>query len=276
MSHKIKISLIILGLLTIGLYLFHKPQTPKKTNDNFFIGSKNIITKTFTKEDTLQNLINIEVENQEGTWAVAVKNLNNNKTYFYNQNQSFSAASLYKLAVMWAVFDQINQANLTIDQPIGNTNVEDALNAMITVSDNDTAIALAQTIGWDKIDSIMKGEGLFGFDLTGDDPQTTAKSTLDLLERIYKKTAITKEYSNQMEQLLLAQKINDRIPKYLPQDIKVAHKTGELDYVRHDAGIVYGKKAPYIFVFLTDTPHPGETPEEIALLSKKIYDNLEK
>ena len=77
-----------------------------------------------------------------------------------------------------------------------------------------------------------------------------------------------------MEQLLLAQKINDRIPKYLPTGVKVAHKTGEIDYVRHDAGIVFGSK-DYIFVFLTDTQHPGEAPEQIALLAKKVYDELE-
>lgn len=274
MPQPVKFLLIILGLLTLTFLLFN-PSKTDKAKDDFFKSSKDVILKPFVKEDNLQELINLELQNKEGTWAVAVKNLKSNKTYWFNQNQSFSSASLYKLAVMWAVFDQINQANMSFDQPIGNTTVEDALNVMITVSDNDTAVALAETIGWTKVDSIMKNEGLFGFDLATDDPQINAKSALDLFERIYRDTAVTKEFSNRMEQLLLAQQINDRIPKYLPKDVKVAHKTGELDYIRHDAGIVFGKKEDYIFVFLTDTQHPGEAPEQIALLAKKIYDELE-
>ncbi|OGD87025.1 hypothetical protein A2870_01795 [Candidatus Curtissbacteria bacterium RIFCSPHIGHO2_01_FULL_41_11] len=275
MPKFVKIILIILGLFTIALYLKNPPKT-KTAKDNFFIGSKNVFTKTFTPEDNLQDLINKEAQAKEATWAIAIKNLKNNKTYFWNENQSISSASLYKLAVMWAVFDQINQASMTFDQPIGNTNVQNALNAMITVSDNEAAIALAETIGWGKIDNIMTNEGLTGFDLAQEDPHVTAKSASELLERIYRDTAVSKEHSNQMENLLLSQQINDRIPKYLPKNVKVAHKTGELDFVRHDAGIVYGKKADYIFVFLTDTQHPGNTPEEIAQFSKKIYDELEK
>ena len=79
-----------------------------------------------------------------------------------------------------------------------------------------------------------------------------------------------------MINLLLAQKVNDRIPKYLPANIKVANKTGELEGLRHDAGIVYGKKGDYIFVFLTDTPNPPDATETIATISKQIFEELEK
>ena len=79
-----------------------------------------------------------------------------------------------------------------------------------------------------------------------------------------------------MISLLLAQKVNDRISKYLPADIKIAHKTGELETIRNDAGIVFGKKGDYIFVFLSDTANPLNATEQIATLSKQIFEELEK
>ncbi len=62
-----------------------------------------------------------------------------------------------------------------------------------------------------------------------------------MLEKIYLGKAVSQGASIEMKNLLLAQAVDDRIPKYLPENIKVAHKTGELDTLRHDAGIVYGE-----------------------------------
>ena len=42
-----------------------------------------------------------------------------------------------------------------------------------------------------------------------------------------------------MLELLKAQTLNDKLPKYLPDQVIMAHKAGELDDVSHDAGIVY-------------------------------------
>ena len=78
-----------------------------------------------------------------------------------------------------------------------------------------------------------------------------------------------------MQNLLFGQKINDRIPKYLKKEVKVGHKTGELDALRHDAGIIIGQRGEYIFVFLSQTNVPADATETIALLSKKLLDALE-
>ena len=78
-----------------------------------------------------------------------------------------------------------------------------------------------------------------------------------------------------MKIFFFAKQINDRIPKYLPEDIKVGHKTGELDSLRHDVGIILGKKSDYIFVFLSNTTSTENTSEQIALLSKEVFDALE-
>ena len=75
-----------------------------------------------------------------------------------------------------------------------------------------------------------------------------------------------------MIELLKKQQLNDRIPKYLPSGTFVAHKTGELGYYKHDAGIVFSEQDNYILVVLSKTDSPSSGAEEIAKLSKAVYD----
>ncbi len=60
--------------------------------------------------------------------------------------------------------------------------------------------------------------------------------------------------------LLSAQEINDRLPALLPEGTACAHKTGDLDHVVHDAGIVYSPYGPFIIVLMSsevdDDPAP--------------------
>ena len=56
----------------------------------------------------------------------------------------------------------------------------------------------------------------------------------------------------------------------------MGHKTADLGGIEHDAGIVLGKNSHYIFVFLSDTEMPEDAGENIARLSRQIFDVLEK
>ncbi|MCR4325153.1 MAG: class A beta-lactamase-related serine hydrolase [Candidatus Curtissbacteria bacterium] len=255
----------------------------------------------------VQSIFRNQIPNLEGKWAVVVRDINNEETYLWRENEMMTSASIYKLAVMWATYQALEDGKLqkdevlsedqfTLDQTLvgrdeegqeaeepsqqgGATvsyTVENALHAMISVSDNYAAILLAEKLGWGNIERLLKAEGVEGIDLTSpNSPFMTATATSDILERIYGKSAVNNTASEEMRDLLLSQKIANRIPKYLPNDIKVGHKTGELDFVRNDAGIIYGRKGNYIFVFLTETDRPEDTSEKIALLSKEIYNALE-
>jgi len=69
-------------------------------------------------------------------------------------------------------------------------------------------------------------------------------------------------------------RMNDRIPKYLPIEIAIAHKTGLERDVCHDAGIVFTSKGDFIIVVLTK--HANSTgalsKEFIAKVSLYAYD----
>jgi beta-lactamase class A len=76
--------------------------------------------------------------------------------------------------------------------------------------------------------------------------------------------------------ILLDQKFNDVIPAKLPKEAKVAHKTGSINGIQHDAGIVYlpdGRK--YVLVLLSKGLEDEEAGKEVmARVSEMIYDSI--
>jgi beta-lactamase class A len=79
-----------------------------------------------------------------------------------------------------------------------------------------------------------------------------------------------------MVDVLHAQEFKSGIPARLPKAVRVAHKTGEISTVAHDAGIVYPPdRAPYVLVVLTEwEPDDGGRSPTIAEVSKTIYEFL--
>ena len=78
-------------------------------------------------------------------------------------------------------------------------------------------------------------------------------------------------YTDKMLTLLKRQRLNGKLPKYLPKQSIIAHKTGELDSYSHDAGIVYAPPGEYIIVVLSETTSRAQADERIALLSQSVY-----
>jgi len=258
-------------------------------------------------ETEILEVITSSLTDQPGTYALYIKDLKSNQPFQYNSEKTFGSASIYKLAVMYKTYDEIAKGNWNKDDNlvgsktnldkrisgINNQETEDALNEplespqnisldvetalydMITISDNYAALLLADKLGWKNIDEFLKKQNIENFDVLSENPQITAKAVGQLLEQIYRSEAVNSKYSQEMLNLLLDQKINDRIPKYLPENVKVAHKTGELETIRNDAGIVFGKNSDYIFVFLSSTPDQDESTEKIAQLSKQLFNALE-
>src|SRR5207237_1834471 len=78
---------------------------------------------------------------------------------------------------------------------------------------------------------------------------TTARALLALMEKIARGDAVDKTASAEMVAVLARQKFNDRIPAGLPAGTRVAHKTGEITKIQHDAAIVYADR-PFLLVVL--------------------------
>ncbi len=242
----------------------------------------------------MEKIVLNELENTEGTYAVAIKNLETNEYYFLNENREFDSASLYKLWVMAATYKEIENGNLSLDQNIGfdastinerlniasesaeitggfvGNTVEGAISRMITVSDNYSAHILYLTIGWNKVEEFLSEYNLN--DSSTDSVTTTTNDILKYYELLYKGEIVSESASNEMLEILKRQELNDRIPKYLPENTTIAHKTGELGAVKHDAGIVYSPNGDYIIVLMSETADQTTATEIEAGISEKVWE----
>jgi beta-lactamase class A len=155
-----------------------------------------------------------------------------------------------------------DDSDATVYQNIGKTmTLEDLNRQMITVSSNFATNLLIDRLGVKNVQATVESMGAYGlkvrrgvedqkaFDL-GIINETTARGLFVLLNAIARGTAVSKDASEKMVEVLAGQKFNDGIPAGLPPGTKVAHKTGTITRVHHDAAIVYGEK-PCVLVILT-------------------------
>jgi len=226
-----------------------------------------------------------------GTIGIAVKNLRTGEAAAYNSDQVFEAASLYKLGVMLAIFEAVEAGDLTLDDPIiipeWAVNASEwsvyyagdvvsgweALEAMVTLSDNPTALVFMQLLGIDRVNRVLQSYGLNDTHMDWSGTTTTPADVLKIFELIETGRAVSPEASRQMRQMLLRQQDKRRIPAGLAPEVPVAHKTGSLPGIAHDAGIIYLPAGPVILVVLTgDLADYRNGEEAIAEAARLVAD----
>jgi beta-lactamase class A len=169
---------------------------------------------------------------------------------------------------------------------VGRTLTLEQLNeAMIAVSSNFATNLLIEKLGVEQIRATMAKLGASGMKvLRGVEDQkafdkglnnsTTARALLVLLERLGRGRAVDPKSDAAMIAVLKRQKFNDAIPAGLPAGIEVAHKTGNITRIHHDAGIVFAKR-PYVLVVLVrGIQELKESAALMSAISKEIYGSL--
>lgn len=271
MRRSIKLSLWIIFIILVILISGALKKDNKELVSPF-------AANPFAKSD-LKSVVNDVLEGTEGRYGIFIKNLKTNEKYFSNEHQTFESGSLYKLWVMVTVFEEIREGRLTEDKIIKASisdlnrkffiasdeaelkegelefSVKSALEQMITISHNYAALMLNLEVGNQTIKEF-----------------TTASEMGEFFEKLYKGEIVDQESSRKMLGILSRQKIQDRIPKKLPPGIKIAHKTADIGFFEHDAGLVYSEKGDYIIVVLSETDLPSAAGERIAELSKTVYE----
>lgn len=102
---------------------------------------------------------------------------------------------------------------------------------------------------------------------------TTARDLAMLLDAIARGRAASRAQSFRMVDFLLGQEFNEGIPAGVPAGVRVAHKTGEITAISHDAAIVYPPgRGPYVLVVLTKGyADPHQAYRLMADLSGLVY-----
>ena len=259
--------------------------SPSSENSDSVFGGTSASDEPVTDEalQTLLNQIQEQLPADNGSWSVFVSDLINETEGSIN-DQTMQAASLIKLYIMGAIYENYDQ----IIGQYGKDSVDSNLHSMITVSDNDAANTLTTYLGGGNSSAGMQAVNSFcqehGYTQTHmgrmllasndqDDNYTSVNDCGHFLIEVYKEEESSYAHASDMYALLKAQTRQNKIPAMLPDGVKTANKTGELDNVENDAGIIYDAANDLVIVFMSQNlSSAGNAQNTIASLSRTIYD----
>jgi beta-lactamase class A len=167
----------------------------------------------------------------------------------------------------------------------GRMSYRDLCEAMITVSSNFATNLIIEHLGARNIQKTTDALGAQGMHVLrgveddkafqkGLNNSTTARALLTLMEKIAKGEAVDKASSDDMVAILKRQKFNNRIPAGLPPGTPVAHKTGEITRIQHDAAIVYAGRPFVIVILVRGLDDPKQGSALAADITRVVYAEL--
>ncbi|MGH7677668.1 MAG: serine hydrolase [Gemmatimonadaceae bacterium] len=179
-------------------------------------------------------------------------------------------------------------ADSDVQAAIGKTmRVNDLARNMIVRSSNLATNLLLDLLGIEFLQGVLDQHSLAGIDLRrgvedelafqhGINNRVTADGLIQLLRIIAEERAFSPQLSHQMLDILHDQEFRSGIPAGLPAHARVAHKTGEISTVAHDAGIVYlPNRKPYVVAILSEwEPETSGRSPTIAAASYLVYEYL--
>jgi beta-lactamase class A len=151
-----------------------------------------------------------------------------------------------------------------------------ATNAVIAIVGAHNANATAHRLGATRMNVLRGVEDTKAYE-AGRNNRTTARDLAALLAALERGEAASPASTDSMRNILLRQEFNDRIPAGLPPGTRVAHKTGEITAVAHDAAIVYlpNGRAPYVLVVLTRGLRDTKASASLSAdISRLVYEYL--
>ena len=259
------------------------------------------------------------IKAHDGEVAVVVRPLFCDDRYEYRADVPMPTASLIKLAVMVEAYRQSEAGKIDLkrtvtlrkaDKVTGSgilTNhfsdgttfpLVDAVHLMIAFSDNTATNLVADTIGLPSTAATMESMGYPNTKLhskvfhreTSIFPDrskefglgsTTADEVARLIQAIWEKKIVTPAACDAMLKHLRACEDNDKFPRFLPRG-KVAHKTGSVDDIRTDAGVIECPRGPVVVAVLTrrntDKRYAPDNAGNVicARIAQQVYEHFSK
>ncbi len=197
-----------------------------------------------------------------------------------NEFHSLVDASIFTL-------DPADDSETDLYKAVGQTRtLSQFCELMITVSSNLATNLLVEKLGVENIRATVHALHADGMNVLrgvednkayekGMNNTTTARGLLILLEAIAKGQAVDADSSRQMVEILARQKFNEAIPAGLPSGTRVAHKTGELTKVHHDAAIVYAPRPFALVILVRGLAESKDSAALMADITRRIYQSAE-
>lgn len=255
--------------------------------------------RPFYKEE-LENIVNWHLKNVSvKDISLYFRDLNNWFTFWINEREVFSPASLTKVPTMMAVLKKVSEGGLSLDDRVvvgwldvdlythyipflkiknhSEYSVKELLEYMIEYSDNGATFALWSLLSGQN----LKYQGVYEdlkIDFSWDFVEVVDYSTL--FRVLFNSSYLNKYYSDYSLRLLSQVVFDKWLRAWVPLNLKVSHKFGELVNPGgikqlHDCGIIYFPDHPYVLCIMTRWADSYKQLEDvISSISKYIYDSM--
>ena len=247
--------------------------------------------------EELRSKLSVISQSHAGTHGVMVFDPYSGKTVSLNADRPFVAASLSKLYALLTLYRTASRGELSLDDkitmrssdvwaygtgvlykhPVGYTmTLRECAKFMIKESDNTAELMLNRYLEEEKIEAELYR---IGADSTGywhPINTTTPNDILLVLKKIADPSYTSPQLSAEMLELMTNTSFEDRLPRPLPEETRVAHKIGSYESTFSDAGIVFpeesgGKGQEYYIVAFCEGAAQEEAIETIQEISLATY-----
>lgn len=240
--------------------------------------------------------------------SILIKELNSKEEiYNFNSNKKIVSASAIKVPIMLAILDDVKNKNINLNDMILVTeddilndteifengekyySIKELINWMIIESDNTATNVLLKHFGMENINNyivnVLKVKSTylqrFMLDINaienGLNNYMSQKDMLDIFTLLFNKEILNDELCDIAINILYNQRCQDQIMRYIFEPIKFAHKTGSLDYLNHDVGVMnINNKMVYIGISIYNSYNKKGNKKLIGNIGKKIYNYLAK
>ncbi|MGA2785296.1 MAG: serine hydrolase [Candidatus Bathyarchaeia archaeon] len=240
-----------------------------------------------------------------GRIGVAVAELSSGLMTEINSDESYRAASIIKIPILYELFRKSEKQKLDLNgiHPVSESNtctgsgvirmlhkplpltLKDLATLMIVVSDNSATNEVIDIVGIDDVNSTMERLGLHRTILRrkmlGDaggnvpfekDNVSSPRDLVTLLQDIYSANHLTCESCNSMLEIMKLQQLKHKIPHYLPANVQFASKSGTVKGVSNDAAILFLKRPIALAVMCGDLEHSSYGSDSIASIGRLVYE----
>ena len=239
----------------------------------------------------------------DGVMGMAIEDLTSGQKFQLRGDDVFPQASAIKIALLAELYRQVQDGRLKLtdlytvqgsdlvpDSDIMNgltpgvtrITLRDLATMVVAVSDNSAANVLIDKVGMDSVNARMDSMSLKHTRLRrkmmdlqaageGRENISTPNEMASLLDQLYRGKVLNKELTEDFFKLLSTHK-SSFLPHDLPDDLKIANKSGELEGVRNDSGVVFVQNRPYVICVMTTYLHRERDGEDaISKISAEAY-----
>lgn len=247
-------------------------------------------------EDLKKEIVDL-VDKKQGNYGVYFINLKDNTNFGISEDMTFTAASINKVQIVTALYVLSEKGEFDLDEQITlqKRDIQDygtgtlryqkpgsvySLRTLaklaLNLSDNTAAHILSEKVGSENIQDMVESWGMTQTSM--EENKTTPKDMGVLFQKLYRNELTSEALSKEILGFMNETDIEDRLPRLLPNDAVVYHKTGDAVGTLHDAGIIQrGGSVFYLGVFSSDVGKDEQaakdTISEIAQKAVVFYEN---